>query len=146
MPLTYSQIIGFAFAAAVCLTAVLKGGWPEKVTGVLFMVGTLVSSQSADYRWIEPQYAIMVIDGTMFLYLVGLSLLADRWWPLFAAGFQLLGLVIHLAFAAQERVISLAYMTALIGIGYAVFAALGVGAISHWRRTLAAKQLAARPA
>ncbi len=138
MPFSVPQMIGLSFAAVICLFAVLKGGRPEKITGVVFMIAALISSQSADYRWIEPQYAIMAIDGTMFVFLVVVSLMADRWWPMFAAGFQLLGLVIHAAFAAQERVISLAYMTALLIIGYAVFVALGVGAFAHWRRERAA--------
>jgi hypothetical protein len=132
--LQLTQMIGLAFTALVSLGAIWKGGPPERLAGVAMLAATLISTQLADQRWIEPQWALMAIDVFMLALLVALALFADRWWPLWAAALQLLAFVIHLAFAAQERVISLAYMIALNVIGYTVIIALGAGTVAHMER------------
>lgn len=128
------QLIGMSFMLLVACLALWKGGLPERIAGPTMLVAATISSFSADYRWIEPQYAIMTIDVTMLLFLVILALKADRWWPIWGAGLQLLGIVIHGAFAAQQLVVSRAYMFALNIIGYLVVGSLLVGTIAYMIR------------
>jgi hypothetical protein len=125
------QFIALGFVLLVTCTAMLKGGAPEKAAGAAMLIASLLSWFMPDRGWLDVQYAILVIDIIMLALLTILALWADRWWPTFAAGFQLLSIVIHLAFGLQQKVISLAYMTALNGIGYLVVATLGLGVIGH---------------
>ncbi len=128
------QIISFSVTFAVSGLALFRGGIPERFVGGFLLVGSIVTYLIADRRWMDVQFAIMWLDIAGFLVLCAVALLADRWWPLWAAGLQGLCVAIHLAFWAQHRVISLTYMTALNIIGYAVFLALAAGTVAHMRR------------
>jgi hypothetical protein len=128
------RFIAYGFVLLVTLSAIWKGGPPERIAGVVMLSAVMLSSISSDYRWISVQYRILLIDGTMMLLLLILALRSDRWWPSFATGFQGLGLLIHLAFALQQKAMSVVYVTALNIIGYLVIASLGVGVIAHVMR------------
>jgi hypothetical protein len=128
------RLIAWGFILLVTLSALWKGGKPEKLAGAVMLAATTLSTISSDYSWLNVQYRILLIDGTMMVFLIILALRADRWWPMFAAGFEGLGLLIHLAFWAQPKLMSLVYVTGLNIVGYLVFASLGVGVVTHLMR------------
>ncbi|NBB14550.1 hypothetical protein GVN21_04145 [Caulobacter sp. SLTY] len=127
-------IVSFGIAVLVNGFAVWKGGPPERLTGIFLFVSAQITFLVADRRWMDVQFAVMCIDILAFGLFVALALFADRWWTLWTAGLQGLGVVIHLAFWAQQKVISLVYATALNLIGYAIFLTLVIGTIAHIRR------------
>jgi hypothetical protein len=56
-----------------------------------------------------------------------------RYWPLFAAAFQLLCVVIHIARLADPGIRAWAYATGEIIFSQWVFFAVGIGTINTWR-------------
>ncbi|MDB5468716.1 MAG: hypothetical protein JWR84_276 [Caulobacter sp.] len=127
-------IISFSITAAVTGLAVLKGGPPERLCGAFLFVACQVTYLIPDRRWIDVQFAVMILDVFVLLVFVALALRADRWWPLWMSGLQGLAVIIHLAFWAQHRVISLTYSIALNIIGYAVLIPLLLGTLAYMQR------------
>jgi hypothetical protein len=133
------RLAPFAFVLVVTIGALWKGGRPERLAGAVMLAAALLSALTPDRRWIEVQYFTLGIDATMMVFLVALALTTDRWWPSFAAGFEGLGLLIHLAFAAQPKVMSVVYVTGLNIVGWLVFASLGLGVLAVIGRRRAAR-------
>lgn len=134
---TLPQQIWFAVMGLVCCFALWRGGRPEKITAICCLAAWLISRLVFDYRdWVDPQWAVLAVDGGFLLVLIWLAMTTDRVWVLFAAAFQLLGVIIHIALMADEAVTALAYVRGLVIWSYLVMAALAVGTwqISRARR------------
>ncbi|MBI1405617.1 MAG: hypothetical protein GC145_05780 [Caulobacter sp.] len=137
-------LINFAFTFLVTGFAAWKGGPPERLSAWFLLLATLLTFVLPDRRWIDVQFAVMWLDILAFGLFICLALFADRWWPLWTAGFQGICVIIHLAFWAQNKVMSLAYMTGLNIIGYAVVTTVGLGALAHVRRQRRARSESSR--
>lgn len=139
-------IVNFSLAFLVCGFAMWRGGGPERLAGALFLAISIVTFLLPDRRWMDVQYTIMWLDIAYWLILVGLALLADRWWTLWMAGFQGVGVLLHLAFWAQMKITSLAYSIGLNVVGYALMVAILIGTISYIRRQSRPEMTTARTA
>ncbi len=124
----------------VCVLAVWRGRDEERLaTGgvVLCWALSLVvyRSESQDTQW-----AILAIDTALLGLYAWISLRTVRFWPLFAAAFQLLVLVPHLAHAIDPSIGGWAYWTAARLFSYSALFAIGYGAWTapRVRRTLSA--------
>ena len=78
-------------------------------------------------RLLEPQYGVLAVDAALLLALTAVALKSDRYWPLWAAGFQLLGVVIHIARIVDPIVLPHAYYRGLSIYSYMVLAVLAYG-------------------
>jgi len=67
------------------------------------------------------------VDVGFLAFMLMLALSRDRVWLLFAAAFQLLALLTHLAIIADPGVRGLAYLRSLAIWGYMFLAAMAVG-------------------
>jgi len=110
------QIVLIA-ANAVGFSLLLWKGRSDDRLAVLVMTLTLIGSFAlAEVTWNGMRAGLLAMDLLCF---VGLWLLAERagrWWLVLAAGFQLIGLLGHLApFLAQER-LAWALITLLWGV------------------------------
>jgi hypothetical protein len=120
---------------AVSAYALVRGRAPERavaVANVLAYLATIAVQNRQD--WFHPQWSMLAVDAAFLVLLVGMALVVDRFWLLFAAAFQLLGVVTHLAIIADPTVRSLAYLRSLGIWGYMVLVALAVGAYGVARR------------
>ncbi len=124
-------IFNFGVTFLVTGFAMWKGGRPEQGAGLFILLATIVTFLLPDRRWSDVQFGIMWLDIFSFAVLLTLALLADRWWPMFAAGVQGLSVLLHLAFWAQMKVTSYVYMTGLNIIGHMLLLTLLVGTVSH---------------
>lgn len=115
----------------VCVLAVLRGRDEERLAAggeVATWALTLVVFRS---RSESTQWAVLIIDVALLALFLWIALRSPRWWPLFAAGFQLLAVVTHVARALDSDVSGWAYLTAgliwnymaLFAIGYAAWTA-----------------------
>lgn len=127
-------IFNFSVTFLVTGFAMWRGGGPERVVGLLVLVCTILTFVLPDRRWNDVQYSMMFLDIVFFLVLIGLALLADRWWTLFAAAVQGLAVMLHLAFWAQMKITSLVYTTGINIVGHMLLLTILVGTISHVRR------------
>lgn len=126
--------IWVAFISSVCTAALLKGSWSERVGALTVFGGWIATIAVEHHRWHEIQWGTFVVDGIVLAILVWLSLRSDRFWPIWAAGFQLLAVVTHAARVVDTNVSPWAYITAALIWGYMLVGALAFGTWSTWRR------------
>jgi hypothetical protein len=130
MPYTppLSLIVWVASLLLVSAYALWRGGRPERIVAVANLIAYAATLAAEDTRdFFDPQIGIMAVDIGFLALLLALALRSDRSWLLFAAAFQLLAVVIHVAIAAEAEVRSLAYFRGLIIWSYLVLASLAVG-------------------
>jgi hypothetical protein len=117
-----------------CGFALWRGGIPERATAGAFLAAWLISRLVYDYGdWVDPQWGVLAVDAALLGVLVWLALATDRTWLLFAAAFQLIAVIIHIAIMADHRLRALTYVRGLVIWSYLTQAALSVGVIGHLR-------------
>lgn len=124
---------------ACAIYCLWRGGWTERV-GVVLAVAASVLSRLAqlmsDTAWIAPQIGIACIDVVMLSALVALALTSDRFWPIWASSFHLVGLSTHLAKAVDTQIVPLAYSLLSGFWGYPVLGLMVLGSYQHHREAL----------
>lgn len=129
---------GFAFA---------RGGWAERLVAAIYLVAWLVSRVVYNYKdWVDPQWSVLAVDSGLLVALVIMSLLANRTWLIFAAAFQLVAVVVHIAIMADPSIRALPYVRGLVIWSYLTQVALLVGVVDHLRHRRAQAMVAVAPA
>jgi hypothetical protein len=113
--------------ATICGGALWKGGPSERIASLAFLAAWVATVLLRDDRRWNPQWGIFVADAVLFVVLVGLALRSHRFWPMWMAGFELLGVVTHLGRILDHSVGAWAYITAGQIWGYLTLFALGYG-------------------
>jgi hypothetical protein len=114
-----------------CALAFRRGGAPERLAAAGALAAWIVTVLVQDKRaFFDPQLGILAVDISFLGFLIWLALTRDRLWLLFAAAFQLLSVVTHMAIVAENEVRNLAYLRSLALWGYLFVIALAVGAMT----------------
>ncbi len=131
---TAPQAIWDVYMLAVCGFALWKGGRPERIVALASVVASIATALLQNRRdWISPQWGDLAVDCTFLAVLLWLALRSNRHWPMWAAAFQLLGVVIYVARLADVRVGALAPFLAGEIWSYLVLASLAVGTWFYWQ-------------
>jgi hypothetical protein len=113
----------------VCLYALYRGGWAERLTaaGILILtyLSVLVLSPVA-VRFHRVELALALVDAMLFGLLLFISLRTEKFWPLWLAAMQGLTIMSHLALYvphiipwAYHRAVVVWYYPMLIILAYA---------------------------
>jgi hypothetical protein len=122
---------------AVCALAFWRGGWPERTAAIGMLVDSLSSGLLQNtHDWGQTQWADLAIDVAYLALLLWLALRSHRFWPLFAAAFQLLSVVIYVARMADYSVGARATYNAVVILGYLILLAIVYGIVGRWRRSI----------
>ncbi len=78
----------------------------------------------------RPEVGIFLVDLGLFLVLAGLAVRTTAFWPIWASGFQLGTLAIHLAAAKYPHLVPAAYAEALVIWSFPVLLTIAAGL--HW--------------
>jgi hypothetical protein len=111
----------------ICGTAFWKGRNSERLTAFALLVAAFVSPLVETNDFMRAETGILIVDLMLLAYLILLALQSDRFWPLWAAGFQIVGTLIHVASLVDSTIWPSAYATAQVFWSYPVLLALGVG-------------------
>jgi hypothetical protein len=126
--------VGLAITVIVCGGAFWKGDREEQLAAGGLMLSTLTTVFLSDRRWgVGPQWSAFAADTCLLILLTGIALRSPRFWPLFAAAFQLLCVGIHVARAVDPGVRAWAYATGQVILSQWVFFTVGIGTINTWR-------------
>jgi hypothetical protein len=108
--------------------AIWRGARAERLAGALLMLDCLTTPLLQGHNaFHHTEFAIFAIDGLLALVLTGLALVTNRFWPLWAAAFQFLELVMHVAMLVDHGVRPIAYFIGMEISSYLILAALAVG-------------------
>ena len=99
----------------------------ERWTALALLASGAASAVLQTSNFFQPESGILAVDLLLLSYLIWLALRSDRFWPLYAAGFQVVGTTIHLARLADSNVFHSAYATAQVFWAYPVLLALAAG-------------------
>jgi hypothetical protein len=125
--------IGIAIGWAVCGSALWKGGWAERVVAAGFVINWIAVALLKDRHYAGPQWAAFAIDTAYLAVIIVVAMWSGRYWPLFAAAFQLLGVVTHIASALDRHLSAWAYITGNVIWSYLLLGAIGIGTWNAWR-------------
>ena len=119
---------------AVCAIAVWRGRDLERLAAGAELATWALTLLVFKSRSESTQWAVLAIDVALFAVLLWIALRSTRYWPLLAAGFQLLALLTHFAHAVDALVSGWAYLTAILIWNYLTLVAIGYGAVTAPRR------------
>jgi len=112
-----------------CGIALWKGGWPERSGAIAIFAASTASPLVESSLFASPEYGILAVDLMLLGWLGALALFSDRFWPLWAAGFHLVGTIIHVARMVDPSVMPSAYAIGQVFWAYPVLLALASGTL-----------------
>jgi hypothetical protein len=125
--------------ALVVLTALVRGGRPEKSTAIVLLVADIISAlplRGIHWQHVEP--SLWIIDFCVAVFFIGLALNSRRWWPLWAAAFHLLAVIMLAVNALEPAVRPYAYYVGELIWDYLGLMAFLLGVLIEGRRDVAA--------
>lgn len=128
------QQIWFVAMVLVSGAALWRGGVPEQRVAVANVAAWFLTPLAYDRDVIGLQWGVLGVDALFLAYLLFLAMTTNRLWLLFAAAFQLLGIMTHVAMWVDEGVPALPYRWGLVIWSYLILASLAVGAWIHRRQ------------
>ncbi|MDQ8756448.1 hypothetical protein RCO27_09420 [Sphingosinicella sp. LHD-64] len=115
-----------------------RGGAAERVGMGIVVVGsiltTLSASASLTVRFHSIEVGMFLVDVAVFVAFAALALFADRFWPLWVAGLQLVGTLSHTLVLASSQVVAWAYAVTQALWAYPILLIIVIGAARHHRR------------
>ncbi|PZU46702.1 MAG: hypothetical protein DI568_11215 [Sphingomonas sp.] len=124
--------LAFALALAGALFVAFRfGGRDERLVALLLLTAAIVSPFAEVKSFDVPQHGLLLIDAALLLALTAVAVYSDRYWPMFAAGFQLTTVFFHVARGTGAGIMPDAYADSLVFWGYLVIAALVVGTLTE---------------
>lgn len=127
--MTVLQILYLTILLATVALASWRGGWPERTAAVAVLAASFASPFVESSVFASPEYGILAVDLLLLGWLGALALATDRFWPLWATGFHLVGTVIHVARMVDPTVVPPAYALGQVFWSYPVLAALAAGSL-----------------
>jgi hypothetical protein len=119
--------------AVVCGAAFWKGDREEQVTAGALLLGWVATLVLRDPRWLGIQWGGFAVDGLFMVMITIIALRSRRYWPLAAAGFQLLAIVTHAARMVDPSLGGWVYATAGIVWTQLLILSLATGVWGTWR-------------
>jgi hypothetical protein len=130
--------IFWAILLLCCGYALLKGRKYERIAAVTFLSATVISfvaHRLFQVRYLTLDVSDVVVDSAVLVTLVTIALLSDRFWPLWAAGFQLVGSMAHLLKTIDVTLAPWGYAVAARFWSYPILIVLFLGVWRQHRRT-----------
>lgn len=123
----FLDYLGLFVVMASCGVALLWGGLDERLASFGFVLATLASKLSIVTDYGSTETFLLAIDALLLFALLLLAMRSDRFWPMWAAAFQLVAVTVHLASMTETGDYAWAYAVGLIFWSYPVLIALGLG-------------------
>jgi hypothetical protein len=116
--------------------AVWRGGRDERIAAVALAIGVVLSKAAYSHEGQQTEWGVLLVDVGLLAILTWIALITSRYWPIFAAAFQFLAVIVHLAKIADSSLGGWAYISAEILFGYLLAGAIAVGTFHAWRNRL----------
>lgn len=123
-----------------CGYALWRGRKYERLAALVFVGATIASILSESPirgRYVGIETADLVVDTAVLFAVVAIALFSDRFWPLWAAGLQLVDSMSHVMKAVDADLLPKVYGAAERFWSYPILLILLIGAWRQHRRTVA---------
>lgn len=122
-----------------CGYAFLKGGAPERVGAAIIGIGsvlTYVAMSNAATNYHSVEVDAFIVDLVCLVAFVILALRAERYWPLWVAALQIIGIAGHAVKLAEPSTLRQAYGFALVFWSYPMLLLIALGTWRHRQRLI----------
>lgn len=122
--------------------ASIFGGRTGRAGSLIFITATILTivAFKANPTWTQTSYGIFAVDLGCWLALGILAIKTDRYWPIWALGFQTIAVSTHLATMVAEDIVPHAYRALLSFWGIPVLFSMVAGTLIDRRYVKAAPQ------
>jgi len=134
----YLVILFWLLLLLSCGYALWRGGKYERIAALVFIAATLLSLLGhvlLRIYYTKIQTSDLVVDSAVLLAMVAIAFLSDRFWPLWAAGLQLVDNMSHAMKAIDADLVPQVYGAAERFWSYPMLLILLVGAWRQHRRS-----------
>lgn len=121
-----------------CGYALWRGRKYERMAALVFVTATILSilgSSPLPMRYVGIATGDLIVDTAVLVALVAIALVSDRFWPLWAAGLQLVDSMSHVMKAIDADLIPQVYGAAERFWSFPILLVLLVGAWRQHRRS-----------
>ncbi len=133
----------FIFALLLCVGyASLVGGRTGRIGSIIFVAATVLTALATiiEPTWASTSYTVFAVDSACLLALAGLAMNSNRFWPIWAVGFQLIAVATHLATMWVPELLPKAYQALLAFWSIPILWVMVAGTRKDWNHEKAAKQ------
>jgi len=127
----------YSFLLACCAYVALRGAAPEKIGAAIILVGSILSTvalTSPARRFTSVEVGVFLVDVAALLALLGLSLRAERFWPLWVTALQFIATAAHAVKFIDSNLIRAVYAIVMGLWTYPVLLIIVFGTWNHQRR------------
>nr|WP_310522738.1 hypothetical protein [Polymorphobacter sp.] len=131
------NLLGLTALVSAALFAWKWGGFDERIAAFGFVASTVITKFATLNNYGNTEIGVLLVDAMLLCGLLILALRSDRFWPMWAAAFQLIGVTVHVASMTETGNFAWAYAVGLIFWSYPVLIALMAGTWleARYRRT-----------
>ena len=130
-------LIFYTIQLAASGYAILRGGAPERLTGLALLIAALstgIVERNVPSLFSGLELGVMIVDLILLAVMIGITLSADRFWPAWVTALHALGTGAHLARAISPDVIRLVYALLSAAWSYPIVLLLVIGTARHSQR------------
>jgi hypothetical protein len=120
-----------------CGYALARGGPPERLCAILFLVGTALSvwlTPPLGQRFAHLELGIFLVDVLVLIGFVALAVGSQRYWPMWMSSMQLVAVMSHSTSVLISQPLPWAYSVAIQFWGYPMLIMMAWGAARHRER------------
>ena len=117
---------------AALAIAWLKGGHPERLGAVFWLVGWMLALPLNDLRVGDLRWAVGLLDLASLAAFLWLALRYERWWPLGVSACLVLMIVVHMSALLVPGMTALGESSAQLGLGMLGVMMQAAGAFERW--------------
>jgi len=128
-----AQTVSTSSVTLICAYAGWKGGRAERWGAAMTFAAWMITPLAQNHHDLhKAQFGVLVVDLLYCASLLALALRSSKFWPLWAAGFYLLEVLMHVDMLVDTQVKARAYFVGMEIFSYLSLFALGYGA---WRES-----------
>jgi hypothetical protein len=121
----------------VVIYAMARGGRSERAAALIMLAGSLLTKvvyAPFANRFGDVELTVLLVDAAGFVGFTIVALKSDRYWPIWIAALQLIGMLVHLAKLIEPAMLRTGYAFMLAIWSYPMLALIAFGTWSHHRR------------
>jgi hypothetical protein len=138
-------ILFWVLLVVSCGYALWRGRKYERIAALVFVTATILSiigHSPLRGRYLELEASDLIVDSAVLVVVMTIALVSDRFWPVWAAGLQLVDSMSHVMKAIDADLVPTVYGAAERFWSYPILLILFIGAWRQHRRTSVGREAA----
>lgn len=130
-------LLYYTLLLLVTAYALTRGGWSERTAALVLLAGSLLTDLAfvpGVPHFVGVEKGVFAADLATLAGFVFVALKSDRYWPLWIAAIQLIGVLAHFARLLDPDMMRTGYAVLLAFWAYPMLALIALGTRSHQLR------------